>query len=111
MIETFALLQVDEIDADERRYAAGVTRLWCVFFLLNGLVAFGFALEANVVAWTLYTGLISYLLMGTLFSVEFLYRTWRFRRYVGGPLNPLLRRVFPRRPQGPAGDGEDVTRA
>lgn len=114
MVETFALLQVDEIDEEERRYAVGVTRLWCVFFLLNGLAAFGFALEADVVAWTLYTGLISYLLMGTLFTVEFLYRTWRFRRYVGGPLNPLLRRVFPPRPVGKVatgGKGEDVTRA
>jgi hypothetical protein len=45
--------------------------------------------------------------MGTLFAIEFLYRTWRFRRYVGGPLNPLLERLFPPIQE----DGEDVTRA
>jgi hypothetical protein len=51
-----------------------------------------------VAIWAFYTGFLSYILMGTLFSIEFLYRTWRFRRYVGGPLNPLLERIFPPHP-------------
>ena len=33
--------------------------------------------------------------MGLLFATEFVYRHWRFRRYVGLPTDPLLRRLFP----------------
>jgi len=107
MIETFALLQVDDLSEAERRYAVKVTRVWCAFFLANGGIALVLALEASLGAWALYTGFLSYLLMGALFAVEFLYRTWRFRRYVGGPLNPLLQRLFP--PLD--GDREDARRA
>lgn len=107
MIETFARLQVDDLSSAEQRYAVTVTWVWCGFFLLNGGVALALALEASVAVWALYTGLLSYLLMGALFCGEFLYRTWRFRRYVGGPLNPLLERVFP--PLD--GDRRDPTRA
>jgi uncharacterized membrane protein len=107
MIETFARLQVDDLSEPEIEYAVSVTRVWCVFFLLNGLVALALALEASLGLWAFYAGFLSYVLMGTLFAIEFLYRTWRFRRYVGGPLNPLLERLFPPIQE----DGEDVTRA
>ena len=107
MVETFARLQVDDLSVEETAYAVAVTRLWCGFFFANGAVALLLAVRGSVGVWAFYTGFLSYVLMGTLFAVEFLYRTWRFRRYVGGPLNPLLERLFP--PRG--GDGEDVTRA
>lgn len=107
MIETFARLQVDDLSPEEQRYAVIVTRVWCGFFLLNGAVALALAIRGSLGQWTLYTGFLSYLLMGALFGVEFLYRTWRFRRYVGGPLNPLLERLFPPL----EGDREDPTRA
>ena len=75
-----------------------VTWVWCGFFLLNGLTALALAIHASLAVWALYTGFLSYLLMGTLFALEFLVRTWRFRRYTGGFLNPLLERIFPPRP-------------
>ena len=65
---------------------------------LNGLAALVLAVRASIGVWALYTGFLSYLFMGTLFALEFLYRTWRFRRYTGGFLNPLLERLFPPRP-------------
>jgi uncharacterized membrane protein len=50
---------------------------------------------ASLEAWTLYNGVVAYVLMGLLFSLEFLYRHWRFRRYVGTPFDSILRRIFP----------------
>lgn len=97
MIETFARLQVDHLSEAEIHYAVGVTRVWCGFFVGNGLAALVLAIRGSLGAWTFYTGFLSYLLMGTLFTLEFLYRTWRFRRYTGGFLNPLLERIFPPR--------------
>ena len=107
MIESFARLLVDDLDADEQRYAVRVTALWCIFFLLNGLVSVGFALRGTVAQWAVYNGLVSYVLIGVIFVVEFLYRTWRFRRYVAGPFNPILQRVFPPLDR----EGEDLPRA
>ena len=59
------------------------------------------SLAASLEVWTLYTGLVSYLLIGTLFAIEFVYRHWRFRRYLGAPTDALLRRIFPPRPLVP----------
>jgi uncharacterized membrane protein len=50
-----------------------------VFFLINGAIALATALWASEAVWSLYTGVISYGLMGALFGIEFLVRL-RFKR-------------------------------
>jgi hypothetical protein len=57
------------------------------------------SLARDVERWALFTGLISYILIGTLFAGEYLYRHWRFRRFVGGFADPLLKWIFPPRSQ------------
>lgn len=96
-IERLALAQVGNLDADERRYCRRVTLVWCAFFAANAAVAAALALGGTREEWALYTGLVAYLLVGALFAAEYLYRHWRFRRYVGAPTDPLLRRIFPPR--------------
>ncbi len=97
MIERFARLQTDDLTADEVSYCRSVTWVWCGFFVANGSVAFYLALAGDPRAWALFTGLISYLLIGTLFAVEYVYRHWRFRHFVGGFADPLLKILFPPR--------------
>ena len=96
-VERLARAQVGDLDADERRYCRRVTGLWCAFFAANAAVSAALALSATREAWALYTGFIAYLLVGALFAAEYLYRHWRFRRYVGAATDPLLRRIFPPR--------------
>jgi uncharacterized membrane protein len=60
-------------------YMRTVTRVWCGFFVFNGAVALGTALWASDAVWSLYTGQVSYILMGVLFGGEFLVRM-RFKR-------------------------------
>ncbi len=64
-------------------YCKKVTIVWCCFFILNGAVAtittfadkiFGFSPEMARKIWAMYNGGISYVLMGTLFVVEFIVR-------------------------------------
>ena len=95
LIETFALAQVGTLSAAERVYCRRVTALWCAFLLANAGVIVGLALAGSRESWALYTGIVAYALMGLLFAAEFVYRHWRFRRYVGLPTDVLLRRVFP----------------
>lgn len=79
MIERFA--RIVEPDLDERgvRYTRRVTMVWVGFFALNGLVALCTVVAGDLFWWGLYNGLVSYLLAGTLFAVEFLIRQ-RVRR-------------------------------
>jgi uncharacterized membrane protein len=55
-------------------YTRRVTQVWCLFFLLNGSIALSTALWAPAAVWSLYTGVISYVLMGLLFAIEYLVR-------------------------------------
>jgi hypothetical protein len=62
------------------------------------------ALSGDLAIWTLYTGIVSYLLLGTLFACEYVYRHWRFRRYVGAPTDVVLKWFFPPRDSESAED-------
>lgn len=57
------------------RYLTNLTMVWAGFFAANCLVAL-WTTTASMEAWTLYNGLISYLLVGLLLGAE-----WMFRRH------------------------------
>jgi uncharacterized membrane protein len=97
MIESFARLRGRELPVEEVAYCRKNTMMWCLFFALNGAVSLWLALNASLEWWALYTGGLSYLLLGTLFSVELVYRYWRFRPYDGAITDPLFRKIFPPR--------------
>jgi len=78
LVERFARLRSGELDPREIRYCRGVTVTWCVFFAANGVAAGLLALFAPLHWWAAYTGILSYVLMATLFSVEYVVRICRF---------------------------------
>lgn len=73
-VERLARLQEPELPAHAIAYTRHVTQVWCAFFVVNGGIALWTALAASDATWALYNGLIAYLLMGTLFAVEWLVR-------------------------------------
>lgn len=79
LVERLARLREPELPEVAVRYTRTVTRLWAGFFLFNGLVTAALTLLAPLSWWTLYTGLISYGLIGLLFAGEWLVRQ-RVRR-------------------------------
>jgi uncharacterized membrane protein len=79
MIERLARLRDPHLPAVAIAYTRRVTQIWCVFFVINGSIALGTALWASEAIWSLYTGVIAYVLMGILFVGEFLFRI-RFKR-------------------------------
>ena len=79
MIERFARLTEPHLPASAVEYTRNVTKVWCVFFVVNGSIAFATAVWAPQEVWALYTGVISYVLMGCLFAIEYLVRI-RFKR-------------------------------
>ena len=56
------------------RYCDRVTFAWCVFFVFNALVALVTVWMGDTKIWSLYNGLISYILIGVFFAVEFMVR-------------------------------------
>ncbi|MFL6671939.1 MAG: hypothetical protein ACJ8LG_01465 [Massilia sp.] len=79
MVERLARLREPNLPPAAVAYTRRVTQVWCGFFALNGAIALGTALYASEAVWSLYTGVISYLLMGLLFGGEYLLRM-RFKR-------------------------------
>ncbi len=79
LIERLARLQEPELPPAAVRYTRQVTWVWMGFFALNAGIAASLAVWAPLAWWTLYTGLIAYLLMGLLFAGEWLVRQ-RVRR-------------------------------
>jgi uncharacterized membrane protein len=95
LVERFARLQEDELSAEEVAYCRGVTWVWTVYFAANIVVCGVMALWAPLSWWTLYAGLLAYVIMGTIFTVEYLVRKFRFRRFSAGLHDRILERVLP----------------
>lgn len=74
IIERLARLSEPELPPAAVRYTRQVTWVWVGFFIINAGIAGGLVLWAPLSWWTLYTGLIAYLLMGLLFAGEWLVR-------------------------------------
>lgn len=74
MVERLARLQEPDLPPSGVRYTRKVTRIWCAFFILNGSMALFTVLHADMRLWTLWNGMIAYLLMGTLMAGEWLVR-------------------------------------
>jgi len=74
IVERIARMQQPDLPHKGIIYTRKVTQVWCVFFFINGCIALITALWSNFEVWSLYNGLITYLLMGLLLSGEYLYR-------------------------------------
>lgn len=74
LIERLARLHEPNLPASGVAWTRRVTQAWCLFFVINGSIAFYTARYASLDTWTLYNGLIAYLLMGVLLGSEYLLR-------------------------------------
>ena len=74
LIERLARLQTPDLPPEGVRYTRRVTQIWCVFFVLNGSMAAALVLMRQYDWWALYTGIVSYVLMGLLLGGEWVYR-------------------------------------
>mgnify|MGYP003577281967 CR=1 FL=1 len=73
-VDRIARMTEPDLPPEGVAYTRRVTRVWCVFLIFNRALALGTALWMSDRAWALYNGLIAYVLIGALFSVEWLVR-------------------------------------
>ena len=81
LIERLARLSEPDLPDHAITYTRRVTWVWLLFFLGNGLAAIYTTLFSTLEVWTLYNGLIAYVLMGCLFGIEYGIRLWVRRRH------------------------------
>ncbi|MEQ1963054.1 hypothetical protein ABLB69_07735 [Xenorhabdus khoisanae] len=74
IIERMARYKEPDLPPEGVIYTRKVTYIWCLFFMFNGAVALGTCLYNDMVLWTLWNGMVSYLLIGLLITVEWLIR-------------------------------------
>ena len=79
LVERIARLTEHDLPPSGVIYTRKVTAIWTVFLIANAGVSAVTALWGTLAQWTLWNGLLSYLLMGTLFIGEWLVRK-RVRR-------------------------------
>lgn len=92
-----------QLPQDLARYTRSLTGLWAVFFLAMAAVSIGLALTATLDAWSLFTNIANYLLVGVFFIVEYLYRRLRYRHHSHATPRQMVRlmrnfKVVPRPP-------------
>jgi uncharacterized membrane protein len=74
IVERIARLHEPQLPVQAVAYTRKVTIAWCGFFLVNGTISAASALWASNRVWVLYNGLLSYVLIGLFFAVEWLLR-------------------------------------
>ncbi len=107
IVEQIARLQDPDLTPDEVRYCRSVTAVWCGFFVANA-ACIAVLTTGPVARWALYTGVVSYVLMGVLFAGEYIVRRARFRRFGPGPADRALRALLPEPPE-PAPDASNAS--
>jgi uncharacterized membrane protein len=81
LVERIAELSGDVLSPAARRYCRRVTLVWAIWLALNTMISAALALAGSLAAWTLWTGLIAYVVTGVIFGGEFVLRRALRRRH------------------------------
>jgi uncharacterized membrane protein len=95
LIEHFARMMKPELSVPEQAHCRSWTRIWGIYLLVLAAAGLALARWATLAVWTVYVGVVSYVLVGVLFAFEYLIRKIRFRDYGRNPLDRLLSKLFP----------------
>jgi uncharacterized membrane protein len=84
LVERMAELSGETLSPAIRLYCRRVTMVWALWLTINTFIAAALAIFGSLEAWALWTGLLSYLVMGLIFAAEFTLRRFLRRRHAAG---------------------------
>jgi uncharacterized membrane protein len=84
LVERMAELGGETLSPAIRLYCRRVTMVWALWLTINTFIAAALAVFGSLEAWALWTGLLSYLVMGLIFAAEFTLRRFVRRRHAAG---------------------------
>jgi uncharacterized membrane protein len=74
LAERLARMRGMEVSPEGVAYTRWVTALWALFFLFNGSIAAVLAIRGDIAIWAFYTGVLGYVMAGTLMAAELVFR-------------------------------------
>ncbi|MEK6742327.1 MAG: hypothetical protein AABZ15_01885 [Nitrospirota bacterium] len=76
MVERIARMRSKDrhLNDEEVLYTRRVTEIWCAFFAVNGAISAWTAMRTSREIWAFYNGFLVYIVIATIFSVEWLCR-------------------------------------
>lgn len=74
IVERLARLQEPNLPERAVRYTRNVTQLWCGVFVLNILISCTLIALQQFEWWAIYTGVVSYVVMGVVMAGEWVFR-------------------------------------
>jgi uncharacterized membrane protein len=95
LIEHFARMMKPALSVAEQAHCRSWTRIWGIYLLVLAAIGLVLAGWATLAVWTVYVGVVSYVLVGVLFAMEYFVRKIQFRDYGRNPLDWLLSKWFP----------------
>lgn len=98
LISLYAKLLGDKLEERHLRYNRSLTILWSVFFFVMTTSSILLALFSSIGNWSLFTHVISYLLIGIFFIVEFMYRKHHFAGEIEGGFFQFISKIIKIRP-------------
>jgi len=93
LIGVFASLEHGTLPPDLARHARLITWCWALLLAAMAITSLALALWAPMKTWSLFVNVVSYLLVGILFTGEYVYRRVRFRHYRHASLPAMIRNV------------------
>ena len=82
LVSRFARIERGGVLApDLARYTRNLTRAWAVFFVVMAAVSVALAVTGPLAAWSLFSNVVSYLLIVLFFVLEYVYRRVRYRHH------------------------------
>lgn len=98
LISLYAKLLGDKLEERHLRYNRSLTILWSMFFFVMTTSSILLALFSSIENWSLFTHVISYLLIGIFFIVEFMYRKHHFAGEIEGGFFQFISKIIKIRP-------------
>lgn len=80
VIERLARIGEPDLPETGIRYTRQLTKVWCLFFFLNGSIAGYTALFSSYEIWAWYNGFIAYVAIGLMFLIEYPIRLYVKKR-------------------------------
>jgi len=98
LITRYASMLGDSLDERHLRYNRNLTSIWAVFFLLMTITSILLAIFTSLEAWSFFTYVLSYILLGSFFVIEFMYRKHYFAGEIEGDFFQFIRKIIKIKP-------------
>lgn len=98
LITRYASMLGDSLDKRHLRYNKNLTVIWSAFFLLMTITSILLAIFTSLEVWSFFTYVLSYLLLGSFFIIEFMFRKHYFAGEIEGGFFQFIRKIIKIKP-------------